>query len=67
MNDELYSLIEDMYLGGDNMAVLTSNKPSCFVIETSNIKNFIIERNKKKVSKAFLDECKEASNLFKKR
>lgn len=62
-----YNFINSTYKGGDNMAVLTCNKPNSFVIDARDASKFITESNKQTISKAFLEECKNASKLFKKR
>lgn len=46
------------------MAVLAKNKPNLFVIDRKNAKEFVEEFNNNVVSKEFLKECKDASQLF---
>ncbi|NMM61191.1 hypothetical protein HBE96_00420 [Clostridium sp. P21] len=52
--------------GGRTMAVLTSCKPSKFVINASKAKAFIEESNRNKITDSFLEECRQAANLFRK-
>ena len=41
------------------MSVLANTKPNSFVINARNSSKFIIESNKKTISKSLLDECKK--------
>lgn len=49
------------------MAVLTTNKPNMFAIKEGKMKDFINESNNKKITSDFLEECRKASKLFRKK
>lgn len=56
-----------MQIGGVCMAILAKGKPIMFNIKQEMAKEFIEESNKKVISKSFIEECKKASELFRKR
>ena len=49
------------------MAVLATNKPNMFAIKEGKMKAFIKESNKNKISDDFLEECRKAAKLFRKK
>lgn len=49
------------------MAVLVTNKPNMFAIKEGKMKEFIKESNKNKISDEFLEECRKAAKLFRKK
>ena len=53
--------------GVDTMAVLATNKPNMFAIKEGKMKEFIKESNKNKLSDEFLEECRKAAKLFRKK
>lgn len=52
---------------GITMAVLATNKPNMFAIKEGKMKAFIKESNKNKISDEFLEECRKAAKLFRKK
>ena len=49
------------------MAVLATNKPNMLAIKEGKMKAFIKESNKNKISDEFLEECRKAAKLFRKK
>ena len=49
------------------MAVLATNKPNMFAIKEGKMKEFIKESNKNKISDEFLEECRKAAKLFRRK
>ena len=49
------------------MAVLATNKPNMFAIKEGKMKDFIKESNDNKITNDFLEECRKASKLFRKK
>lgn len=52
---------------GITMAVLATNRPNMFAIKEGKMKEFIKESNKNKISDDFLEECRKAAKLFRKK
>nr|WP_303213115.1 hypothetical protein [uncultured Romboutsia sp.] len=66
MEKEKYKLIEEEW-ERVKMAIMAKNKANSFAIKSSNAKEFIKEMKKNKITESFLEECKIASKLFKRK
>lgn len=65
MNIEIYKSLEDKYKGGESMAILAESKITSFTVRNSDARKFIEKTNKNKISKAFLEDCARAADIFK--
>ncbi len=66
-NNEKIILKGIVLRGGVSMAVLAKGKPVMFNIRQEMAKEFIEKSNEKVITQRFIDECKKASGLFRKR
>lgn len=66
MKSNKYDSIEEEW-GNVEMAIMTKDKANSFAIKSSNAKDFIKEMKENKITESFLEECKAASKLFKRK
>jgi len=64
--EKKYKLIEEEW-GNVKMSIMAKSKANNFAIKSSSAKEFIKEMNKNKITESFLEECKIASKLFKRK